>query len=542
MKNLFLLLLFLPGISSMGGVPVKTEVKEVMVYTSGARIVSTGEAVLQKGQQELVLSRISPFLDESSIQFRGNADFTVLSISVAGKAGEQAVQDQGLKKLEDSLTYCRGKINQIQNQQTALQEEMAMLRANQKLGSSAQGLMVTELEKAASFFRNRMEEILNRQYEAEQIKGRWQNRINALELAIQDYRGETRTGSSTIIVLLKSNHSGSAAFELSYLVSNAGWTPQYDIRARENAASTEILARARVWQNTGENWKDVKISLSTGNPGASQEIPGLSPLYLQLRAPERRTALMKNKRGRGVPSAYESMAPAAYKAEEKSAVMDMEMQSGDASSFTENNENGGQNIFETSLPYSIKSDGKPVLVDIQKFEIPAEFQYIVRPKLEKAAFLEARLNDWARSGLQPGEASLFLDGNYTGKTFFETSLTSDTLSLSFGKDQNISVERKQLRYYQDKNLTGADKIIELAFEISIKNRKKSDISLRIEDQIPLSPLAGAEVELTESGGAELDKEKGFLRWKRKLRGGEGLSLRFAYKIRYPKGMDLMPGF
>ncbi len=509
--------------------PVKSRVKEVCVFTSGARVTSEGEIQLQKGTQEIQIDGISAYADENSLTFRCNTEFSLLSLRLKQKNGEETAPGPESRATEDTIRMLKLKLNRIQNQQTALQEELGMLKANQKISGNA-GIQTAELEKAATFFRARVEDILNRQYEADQQKNRLQDRLNIVQEKLNALESEQNLGSMTAVILLKSAQTGKATFQLSYSCGNAGWTPLYDIQAASNSEKISFMARASVWQNTGLSWNDVKMSLSTGSQSGSLGIPEIFPRYLNIHTPQPKYKAAYPGRAMAAPSM------AATKAEEKS-VADMEYQAS-AAPESSVSEGGTQNTYELSNSYSLRSDGKPISVDIQKFEIPASFRYLCRPGMEKAAFLEARLKDWGKSGLLPGEASLYLDGNFSGKTQFETNSAADTLSLSFGKDQNISVDRKQVKYQHDKNLTGTEKTLELGYELLVKNRKSSPSLLMVEDQIPLSPNASAEVELLESSNGSFDKETGILRWNLSLKGGESNTLRFRFKVKYPKNMLL----
>jgi len=528
----FLMLPVFWSLSSLasGGSPVKSKVKEVCVFTTGARVMAEGEMLLQKGTQEIQIEGISAFADVNSLTFQCNSEFSLLSLRLMQGNKNASAPGTEAQATEDSIRMVSLKLNRIQNQQTALQEELAMLKANQKIAGTG-GIQTSELEKAAGFFRNRIEDILNRQHDTELMKNKLQDRLNLLQEKLQNLSSEQNSGSMTAVVLLKVPQSGKATFQLSYTCGNAGWTPHYDIQAASNQDKITFIAKASVWQNTGINWNDVKLSLSTGSPSNGQGIPEISPWYLSINPTQPKAKMMHP--GRAAAAIAPAMPSAKY--EEVGNAMDFK-----ASSIPESQVSEGvtQTIYELSNSYSLRSNRNAISVDIQKFELLARFQYLCRPRQDKSAFLEARLKDWGKSGLLPGEANLYLDGNYTGKTFFETNSAGDTLSLSFGKDQNISVERKQFKYQQDKNLTGTEKILEAGYDLQVKNRKSTASLMVVEDQIPVSTNTSAEVELLESSGASIDKETGILRWNLNLKGGESASLRFRFKVKFPKNMIL----
>lgn len=514
-------------------IPVKITVKKVGLYASGAHIVSEAEVILQKGIQELRLEGISPFADENSLIFKCSAGFSLMSVQLERRPPEGPVRNAEYRTVEDSMRLVSARLSRVQNQVTGLQQEFSMIRANQKLAPAGMSL-VSELEKAATFFRTRVEDILNRQYELEQQKRKFQDRLNALQQKLQEMQQDQPSGAATALVVINASQAGKASVQLTYSCGNAGWLPFYDIKASGNSEKVGFIARASVWQNTGISWKDVMLCLNTGNPEMQQSIPSISPWYLSLNTP------LPKIRSRNNNKAFEA-APPSMAAGTKAESSELDFQPS-SSPVAINTEAGTQNVFELNGVYSLRSDGKALSVEIQKFEIPARFQYLCRPRQEKAAFLEAKLSDWGKSGLLPGEAGIFLDDNFVGKTYFETQLASDTLSLSFGRDQNISVEKKQIKYLHGKNLLGSEKTLEVAYELLIKNRKSIASDLVIEEQIPLSPNTEAEVELLESSGADFQKETGVLRWTARMKAGESQALRFRFRIKYPKNRMLEGSF
>lgn len=533
-RPFFLLcLLFSPKL--WAGNPVTMKIKEACLYTSGVRIISEGVVQLEKGIQEFRLEGLSPQAEESSLSFKCSSEFTLMSIQLDNNPSGELVRDAAYRSMEDSIRLLNGKLSRIHNQLTGLQDELAMIRANQKI-APAGPVQVAELEKAANFFRTRVEDILNRQFEGEQVKLKLQERLNLLQQRLQELGKEQSAMGAAALVVIKTAQAGKATFQLAYNCAGAGWSPLYDIQASGSSEKVGFIAKASVWQSTGTNWKDVKISLSTGSPGGQQSLPSIMPWYLSLSSPGPKPlqARSRNRQMQNAPSAAMGRAEEAASGQallNESSAPDVQITEG-----------GTQNVYEINGSYNLRSNGSPISLEIQKFDIPARFQYLCRPRQEKAAFLEARLKDWGKSGLLPGQASIFMDGDFVGKTLFETQSASDTLSLSFGKDQNISVEKKQIKYLHDKSLIGSEKSLELGYELMVKNRKSIASDLVIEEQIPLSPNAEARVELLESSGANFEKETGMLRWILRMKAGESTSLRFRFRISYPKTMVLGGGF
>jgi uncharacterized protein (TIGR02231 family) len=506
-------------------IQLRPQIKEVELYTSSAEITSSAKANIVKGTYNLIFENVSPFIDENSIQIKGNADLSILSISVNKDFLNEKNKDAGLKKLEDSLMVLNKRLSLVNNKQSAFNEALTFLKTNQKLPTGNVAISALEIEKMANL------------YEISLQENKLQEKLNAIQNQINGYNLENSNDLSDIIVNVKSNTVGEVDLTLSYVVSNAGWTPSYDIRTEGIASSIQLLAKANVWQRTGENWKDVKLLISTGNPSRSNQVPTFTPSYVVLYPeyqPRKKTA--HQARSDNAPAAMQFASP------QMKGLNDLEQEEGFTATNITSIETATNNVFETSIPYSIKSDGKVNSVEIQKYSIKATYNYITRPKQDMSVFLVAQITDWNQSGLLSGEANVYFEGNYVGKSFFDASSTMDTLSFSFGRDNNISIQRKRVKFLNDKSIVGNTKSLEVGYEISVKNKKKTDVELVIEDQIPISQNTNTSIEVLELTKANYDLETGKLKWSTTIKPNEGKSFRFEFRVKYPKGNVIQTDF
>jgi hypothetical protein len=191
-------------------------------------------------------------------------------------------------------------------------------------------------------------------------------------------------------------------------------------------------------------------------------------------------------------------------------------------------------LYEIDLPVTIESDGKMQTVEIKNYELPAGYRYFCAPKIEAAAFLSAQVTGWESLGLLSGEANLFFEGTFLGKSYLEFANTNDTLELSLGRDRNISVSRTKLKDFTRRQFMSGKKEDSRSFEIAVKNKKTQAITLVLEDQIPVSTNKNITIEQGEISGATLNSETGKLSWTLNLKPAEDKKLRFGYTVRYPK--------
>jgi hypothetical protein len=194
--------------------------------------------------------------------------------------------------------------------------------------------------------------------------------------------------------------------------------------------------------------------------------------------------------------------------------------------------------FDIDMPYSIPSDGRSHSVLIRELSFPATYQYYCVPKMNKDAFLIAKITNWETSDLSEGSANIYFEGTYLGKSQLNLGGIKDTLLLSLGRDKNIKVERTPLKDNNIKQLIGNKKTDEKGYQISIKNLKKQAVNLLIEDQLPLSTFEEIVINPIELSKGEYDENTGSIKWQMHIESQKEKTITFKYSIKYPKGFQI----
>ncbi|ELR71415.1 TonB-dependent receptor [Fulvivirga imtechensis AK7] len=195
--------------------------------------------------------------------------------------------------------------------------------------------------------------------------------------------------------------------------------------------------------------------------------------------------------------------------------------------------------FSVDEPYTIKSDGKNQTVDMMAYELPATYQYYAVPKLDTDAFLKAEVTDWEAYNFLAGEANLFFEGKFIGKTVLDTRHVKDTLNISLGRDKNIAITREKVKDLSSKQFIGSNRKELVGFEIKVRNKKQQPINITIEDQVPIPTNKEITVDLIESGKADHNQVTGILRWKLELQSGDSKQMNLKYEVKYPKDQRLV---
>ncbi|MEK6783538.1 MAG: DUF4139 domain-containing protein [Bacteroidota bacterium] len=504
---------------------VESKIKNVTVFLSNAQVTREVKTRIEAGKTNLIISGLTAQLDPQSIQVAGKGTFVILGISNRQNYLSEFNMPKSLKSLKDSVDYFQKQLSLEQSQKEILNKEEQMLMNNQKIGGTTQNLTVAELKSMADFYRSRLSEIvISRMKEDEKIK-KINERIAKLQLQINSQNELYGRNTSEIVVNVSADAPTSVDLEVNYIVANAGWQPVYDVRAINTKSPLQLNYKANVFQSTGEEWKNVKLKLSTANPNLSGLKPELYTWYLDFYQP---VAYQRDRKSKGaqVMSRSAESAPAAEMADEAEA--------SSLSEFVTTVQTSLNTEFDIALPYTVASASKPTLVDIGNYDVNAEYNYAVAPKLDQNAFLLAKATGWGEYSLLPGEANIFFEGTFVGKTFIDPNTIKDTLSLSLGRDKRIVVKREKLKDLTSRKLIGASQKENYTWEISIRNTKSEAIKITVEDQLPVSQNTQIEVISLDTGGANFTKDTGKLIWNLTLQPNETRKLSYKFEVKYPK--------
>ena len=190
--------------------------------------------------------------------------------------------------------------------------------------------------------------------------------------------------------------------------------------------------------------------------------------------------------------------------------------------------------YKVALPYTVPSDGKGHMVMLTSTDLPATYRYVVTPKLDNEAFLQAQVRDWDRLNLLPGASSVFHDGAYVGQGRVDVRQARETMDISLGRDPRILVMRKQTAEHASR----AGSRQQFAWTITARNTRPEAIDLVVVDQIPVSTDSRLRVEDLRHANAKLESDTGRLEWTLHLAPGEQRELPLSYTVVAPRGLDV----
>lgn len=536
MKNLAILLfVLLATYAQAADKKVKSTIKTVTVFQRGAQVYRTASTSLKNGHQVIVFTNLSTDINTSSIQVNGKGSFTIMSVTHQINYLKEIKKNKRIERINDSIKLLTHQINYKNQFTKAYQDEINLLKANQSLKGKDGSLKVSEIQLAADFYRKRFRQIYVDWTKLNDEMKELRLEVRKLQSELQQLRKTNAPkGVGEILVEIDAKSAVNAKFNFDYIVNSAGWTPLYDIRSTSVEDPVQLHYRANIYQSTGVDWKDVKLSVSTGNPRQNGTIPIMKVWYLSYYNNNQQPSAL------GYVNAQPRMA-------QEDATMDVEVSNSirltgngasNSANFTTVNQGQTNTTFEISLPYTIPSSNKRVNVKVQKWELPATYRYYAAPRLDPDVFLQARITGWEGLSLLPGEVNIFSEGTYVGKSYLNPANLSDTLDISLGRDKSIIIERKKIKDKNSKAVLGSTKKLNVAWSISIRNNKSGAIHLVIQDQIPLSNRNDIEVSLGDKSDAKHTENTGFLVWDLKLDSKKTKKLEFNYQVKYPKDIRL----
>ncbi|TFH38760.1 MAG: mucoidy inhibitor MuiA family protein, partial [Bacteroidia bacterium] len=192
------------------------------------------------------------------------------------------------------------------------------------------------------------------------------------------------------------------------------------------------------------------------------------------------------------------------------------------------------NEYFVETPQSIQSNNKSSTIVFKETKLNSAFEYQAVPLLSEHAFLIGKLGDWYKTDLLDGEANIYLENSYVGKSYINTEQFTDTLELSFGVDNNISVKREKLTDFSQSQFIGTNRKVTVAYKISIRNNKTYPVTAKITDQVPVSTIKEIQVETIDLTGGMLNNDTGEVNWELELKPNETIDLIIKYSVKYPK--------
>ncbi len=524
--------------------------KATVYFGYGAELSHSAKVKIGRETRFIIIDELSSSLDINTLQVSFPEELSILSQRFSLFAPEVPIVVKSPEWLnwEDSLQRLQKAWKRLDIQEKIEDETVVAtgkLLESSVSSSGSGGLSSAEILRLVEYYNAKIEKSRKSMLQLQELKmlnSKQQQFVQEKLSALQRKSPIAPKVKGRLIMQVMSRKAGEVPLALSYYTNQAGWTPNYDVRVNSKTNKIKLVYKAALSQTTGIDWKNTKLTLSTGTPNFGVSAPVLTPWYLQLYVPELYKTLQGRSAGINLNRNYLQGFSDDKKLNEVAvtntangyiALADT-LQPYTLQDFTTLHSGQLNTQFEIDLPYDISSDGHLHSVSIRDEEVPSKFKNYAVPRVDADAYLMAEIADWQNLDLLPGEANIIMDDTYIGKSIIDPNTTADTLNLSLGKDKRLVVKRSTVKELTSLKTSGSSNRHTFTYEIVVKNNKLTEVNALIKDQIPMSTLKEVEIKLDDNGGASLNEEAGVLTWKLELKPGESRKLRFSYTVKYPK--------
>ncbi|VAW25756.1 hypothetical protein MNBD_BACTEROID06-149, partial [hydrothermal vent metagenome] len=250
-------------------VELKSSIKEVTVFLQSAQITRAAKKSITMGKSALIIKGLSPHVDEKSIQVKGIGDFTILSVNHRLNYLNETVRSSKVDSLFKLINKIDSDVALKKARLEVLSVKLSLLNANKLLSGQNTSVSLTQLKQAIDLYDKELMGLKTEELKINTAIIKLNKSREKLALQVNEVRNKKELPSSEIVVRVESKANAQGSFKITYLVANAGWFPKYDVRVKDVQSPIALNYKADVYQNTGVDWKNVKLKFSNGNPNQS---------------------------------------------------------------------------------------------------------------------------------------------------------------------------------------------------------------------------------------------------------------------------------
>lgn len=527
--------------------PATSSINAVTVYTD--RAIVTRAAALDlttTGVSEVTFDKLPANLLDQSLQVsgRGAAQVTILDVTARAAYVDFTPNDR-VKAIEDELRALARQRRVLDDRTAVLKSQEGSLAKLETAATaapnkdSAPRLSIDESAKLLTFLEEQRGKLAAERQTLDTQLEELAAKTDAAQRKLNELRGAGGRSFKTVTVRLDAATTGKLDLSLSYTVPGASWTPSYDARVNSNEKSIALAYYGLVRQNTGEDWKDVALTLSTARPSMGGAAPEVRPWTVDVFTPRPMpTADASVQLQAFEVSAPRRNAPASAKAMTFGAVGGVELNATVAQATVDQTATSAS--FKIAAASSVPSDNSPQKIPVTTAALAANPEYLTTPKLQPAAFLTAKVVNTSEFPLLGGAMNVFLDGTFVATSALRTVMAGEKFDLALGVDEGISVKHKRVkRFTEDTGLTNSGKRITYEYLITLQNNKRTATQVIVSDQIPVSRNEKIVVKQLAPDAKEIKPTpEGVLKWTLDLKPAEKRELTVKFSIDHPNDVQV----
>jgi len=524
-----------------------SRITQVMVYPDSVLVSRTATVKLSPGAQKIIFPEIIPQIDENSLRVSvAPADQVKILGAQVRKEFLQEESAQAVKQLQDELQALNDQRRRVELDRQAISEEKQFLDSVRLFsqGQIPKDLVTKmpaakDLDDTLKFLGTRLKENYNKAMDAELTSRDLLKKIEVVQRKLAQVSGSEGKLKRSIEVELEVSKPVNFALTASYLVYGASWQPLYDARASVEKSSVELISYGLVKQNTGEDWQDVKIFLSTARPTIGGRMPEVDPWFIRPYQP----VMLYDKKDmmRAKAMAPRAALESAWNGVEGDANLAQEVEK-----YAKAEEKGVAVIYELPRKASVKSDGTEYKLPVSAQDLVAAFEYSAYPRLAPYAYLGSRVSNAKDLQLLNGRVNIFLEGDFVGLSGIDNIGPGEEFDLYLGVDENVKIKREQIEKKVDETLIAGipspTKKTTFTYKLSVENYKSKKINAKVFEAIPVSQDDRIKVKVNqislEPKVKDWKDKKGIWLWEFSLEPKQKQEITYTYVVEHPRDMQI----
>lgn len=512
---------------------IASRIEAVTVFPDGASVTRRFAVDVPAGEHVLVLGDLPLGADPSSLRVSGAGEgrLVVSSVDAREPRTTERPDPERVRRLE-GLRDERLSLDDVISAQRLRKRAAEALTQAGTLSGGERGLNVAEARLA---FAAALEETMAADRairEAEQRQRALDREINEITAALRAQPARTLEARVSV--------EAAAAFKgeltVTYAVRGARWAPVYDARLATAGAkpALELVRRAEVSQQTGEDWRDVALTVSTVRVARGGSAPRLGSVVVRFEEPRPASEAMG-----GAPQPRPLAMPAPSTSQSYDRAIDQRARAGRVQEAEAVVETAGfQASFVIPGRSSIASGQGERALRIGSTAIEPQLVARAVPSVDPTAFLEAQFRYAAPVPLMAGRVSIYRDGVFAGRYPLAAATNGDLVTIGFGPDDLVRIERQVVRRTDGSaGIITSSRIEEQEFRIAVRNGAQSPRRVVIEDRMPVSEAQDITVEtlsgMTAPATRDVRNQRGVLEWAFDMAPGAVQEIRHGWRIRWP---------
>ena len=556
MKKIFGIIFLMVGIvgsASAADVNASSRISQVTVYASSAFVTRSATVPMKSGDTRVVFANIVPELDENSLRVKGRGTAEVKLLGAQLKREYTAdVPVEKVQQLTEEIQALEDHNTKLENEKQVLDEEKKYLDSirlfsDKKIPEDLVTKMPSaqELEATRVFLNTKLGDNLASRQEIDIAIRKNQKTIEALRRELEQVAGPAQKMKRSIIVEVEVVREGDFDLDVSYGVSGASWSALYDARASFEKSQVELVSYGIVRQNTGEDWENVEMVLSTAQVTGSGNMPEVNSWFIHpyqppmpaqayggnMKAKAPRASLRRSEMAGNAPIEADALMSVAPAAEAVNVYAQAELK-------------GVSVAYKLSRKVTVKSDGEEHKLPVSAQTLAANFEYSAYPRATVMAYLRSRVTSAKDLQLLGGRVNVFVEGDFVGTSSIASIAPGQEFDLYMGMDENVKIKRELLERKKDDQLIGGIPSPSMKetykYKLTVENYKAAVSRVNLFEVIPVSEDERIKVKVSQTSVEPKEKEwkdrKGVWRWELQLEPKAKQEVFYTCVVEYPRGM------